>query len=359
MFGRLASVEGRYVELEERMGDPAVASDHAAFTKLNRELASMRPVVEGYRRWVALNRRREESLELLREGDAELRELAKMEMEEAEAAIPEAEHALKLAMLPSDPLDAKDVIIEIRAGAGGDESSIFSGNLLEMYQRYAVLRGWKFEIASVSEGTMGGFKEVTATITGDAVYSGLKWESGVHRVQRVPATEAQGRIHTSTATVAILPEAEDVEVHIDANDLKIDTYRASGAGGQHVNRTDSAVRITHLPTGTVVACQDERSQLKNRDRAMKILKSRILDAERQKAAAERADARKSQVGTGDRSERIRTYNFPQNRLTDHRIGLTLYKLDRVMMGEVQELIDAMNAAHQAELLQATEKEGIW
>jgi peptide chain release factor 1 len=349
MFGRLASVEGRYVELEERMGDPAVAGDHAAFTKLNRELASMRPVVEGYRRWVALNRRREESRELLREGDAELRELAKMDLEEAEAAIPEAEHALKLAMLPSDPLDAKDVIIEIRAGAGGDESSIFSGNLLEMYQRYAALRGWKFEIASVSEGTMGGFKEVTATITGDAVYSGLKWESGVHRVQRVPATEAQGRIHTSTATVAILPEAEDVEVHIDANDLKIDTYRASGAGGQHVNRTDSAVRITHLPTGTV----------KNRDRAMKILKSRILDAERQKAAAERADARKSQVGTGDRSERIRTYNFPQNRLTDHRIGLTLYKLDRVMMGEVQELIDAMNAAHQAELLQATEKEGIW
>ena len=350
MFGRLASVEGRYVELEERMGDPAVAGDHAAFTKLNRELASMRPVVEGYRRWVALNRRREESLELLREGDAELRELAKMEMEEAEAAIPEAEHALKLAMLPSDPLDAKDVIIEIRAGAGGDESSIFSGNLLEMYQRYAALRGWKFEIASVSEGTMGGFKEVTATITGDAVYSGLKWESGVHRVQRVPATEAQGRIHTSTATVAILPEAEDVEVHIKK------TYDDSY---HNVNRTDSAVRITHLPTGTVVACQDERSQLKNRDRAMKILKSRILDAERQKAAAERADARKSQVGTGDRSERIRTYNFPQNRLTDHRIGLTLYKLDRVMMGEVQELIDAMKAAHQAELLQATEKEGIW
>lgn len=359
MFGRLASVEARYVELEERMADPAVAGDHAAFTKLNRELASMRPVVDGFRRWRELNRRRDESRELLREGDAELRELAKMELEEVEAALPDAEHALKLAMLPSDPLDAKDVIMEIRAGAGGDESSIFSGNLLEMYQRYATLRGWKFEIASVSEGTMGGFKEVTATITGDSVYSGLKWESGVHRVQRVPATEAQGRIHTSTATVAILAEAEDVEVHIDPNDLKIDTYRASGAGGQHVNRTDSAVRITHLPTGTVVACQDERSQLKNRDRAMKILKSRILDAERQKAAAERADARKSQVGTGDRSERIRTYNFPQNRLTDHRIGLTLYKLDRVMMGELQELIDAMNAAHQAELLQASEKEGIW
>jgi peptide chain release factor 1 len=341
------------------MGDPEIAGNHEQFTKLNKELAQMRPVVEAYRTWRELTRRRDESRELLRDGDAEIRELAKLDLDEVEASLPGAETALKLSMLPTDPLDDKDVIIEIRAGAGGDESSLFSGDLFEMYSRYAATRGWRVEVASVSEGTQGGFKELIATITGDRVYSGLKWESGVHRVQRVPATEAQGRIHTSTCTVAILPEAEDVEVHVDPNDLKIDTYRASGAGGQHVNRTDSAVRITHLPTGTVVACQDERSQHKNRDRAMKILKSRLLDAERQKAATERADARKSQVGTGDRSERIRTYNFPQNRLTDHRIGLTLYKLDRVMMGELQELIDALNAAHQAELLQANEADGLW
>ena len=257
-------------------------------------------------------------------------------------------------MLPKDPLDEKNVVLEIRAGAGGDESALFSGDLFEMYSRFATSRGWKVSVISASEGTQGGFKEIIAEVIGTRVYSTLKWESGVHRVQRVPATEAQGRVHTSTATVAIMAEAEDVDVTVDTQDLRIETFRASGAGGQHVNRTESAIRITHLPTAVVVSCQDEKSQHKNRDRAMKVLKSRLLDMEQQRLASERADERRGQVGTGDRSERIRTYNFPQNRLTDHRIGLTLYKLDRVVAGELDEVIEAMNAHHQAALMAATD-----
>ncbi len=289
---------------------------------------------------------------MLRDDDPDIRELAKGELAELEPRLPELEQALRLLMLPTDPLDEKNIILEIRAGAGGDESSLFSGDLLNMYTRFATGRRWTVEILSRSQGTVGGFKEVIAMISGADVYSALKWESGVHRVQRVPETEAQGRIHTSTCTVAVLPEAEDVELEIDPGDLRIDTFRASGAGGQHVNRTESAIRITHLPSGLVVSCQDEKSQHKNRDRAMKVLKSRLFDREVQRAHAERADARRSQVGTGDRSERIRTYNFPQNRVTDHRIGLTLYKLDRFVMGEMDDLLDALTAHHQAELLKA-------
>ena len=357
MFDRLADVEGRYDELESQLADPDIAADHQQFAKLHRELVAMRPLVEGYRAWRRLHEDLAAARQWLREGDPELRAMAKEEIDLLEARLPEAEHALKLLMLPTDPLDERNTLLEIRAGAGGDESSLFAGDLLEMYQRFATRRGWRVELLSASPGTAGGFKEVIALIRGQRVYSSLKWESGVHRVQRVPATEAQGRIHTSTCTVAILPEAEEVDVAIDAADLRIDTYRASGAGGQHVNRTDSAIRITHLPSGLVVTCQDEKSQHKNKDRAMQMLRARLLDAEVQRQHQERADARRDQVGSGDRSERIRTYNFPQNRLTDHRIGLTLYKLDAVVMGELDEVIDALNTHHQTLLLREAESLG--
>ncbi|MFT5992336.1 MAG: peptide chain release factor 1, partial [Bradymonadia bacterium] len=274
------------------------------------------------------------------------------EHDEIEARIPQIESELTVLMLPKDPLDEKNIMLEIRAGAGGDESALFAGNLFNMYSRFAIDRGWKVSVVSASEGTQGGYKDLVAEIIGTRVYSTLKWESGVHRVQRVPETEAQGRVHTSTATVAVLPEAEDVDIEVRGEDVRTDVFRASGAGGQHVNRTESAVRLTHLPTGLVVSCQDEKSQLKNKSRAMKVLKSRLFDLETQKRNAERADERRGQVGTGDRSERIRTYNFPQNRLTDHRIGLTLYKLDKVVMGELDELIDALNAHSQAAQLAA-------
>lgn len=354
MFEALQEVEARYEELNAKLGDPEVASDHAAYSKVHKEISDMEPIVSGYRKWRKATQDLADSKEMLREDDEDIREMAKLEIESLEAEIPELEHALKVLMLPKDPLDEKNVVIEIRAGAGGDESALFSGDLFEMYSRFAADRGWRVSLISQSEGTQGGFKEVIAEITGDRVYSTLKWESGVHRVQRVPATEAQGRIHTSTATVAILPEAEDVDVQIDPQDLRIDVFRASGAGGQHVNRTESAVRITHLPSGLVVSCQDQKSQMKNKDRAMKVLKSRLFDLEQQRLSSERADERRGQVGSGDRSERIRTYNFPQNRLTDHRIGLTLYKLDRVVTGELDEVIDALNAHRQAELMAADE-----
>lgn len=355
-LARLRDLDERFQDLQAQMEDPVVLSNHEAYTRLNKEAASLRDIVEAWRRVRSTRHAVEQARNLLRDGDAEIRELAQMELDDAEETLPKLEHALLVQLLPRDPLDEKDVILEIRAGTGGDESSLFVGDLLGMYTRFAQLRGWRLSLLSESPGTVGGFKEVIAQISGDRVYSALKYESGVHRVQRVPATEAQGRIHTSAVTVAILAEAEEVEIEVREQDLRIDTYRASGAGGQHVNRTDSAVRITHLPTGIVVACQDERSQIKNRARAMTVLRSRILDAERQRADAARADDRKSQVGSGDRSERIRTYNFPQNRLTDHRIGLTLYKLDRVMLGECDELIDALSAHVEAERLQAAATE---
>lgn len=357
MFAQLDEVEARYEDLQARMADPEVLSDPRAFAKLNQEIVALREVVEVWRELRGVNEAIADARELRGEEDGEMRELAEAELAELEPRVPDLEHTLKLLLLPRDPMDGKNCVLEIRAGTGGDESALFSGDLFEMYSRFAASRGWKVEVLSSSVGTVGGFKEIIALIAGDRVWSQLKWESGVHRVQRVPATESQGRIHTSACTVAILPEAEDVDVHIDPNDLRIDTFRASGAGGQHVNRTDSAVRITHVPTGTVVSCQDEKSQHKNRDRAMKVLRSRLYDQEQQRLAAERADDRRAQVGSGDRSERIRTYNFPQNRLTDHRIGLTLYKLDRVVAGELGEVVDALNAHQQAAQLKAAESDG--
>ena len=355
MFDALTEVEARYEELSSKLGDPEIAGDHHAYARVHKEVTQLEPVVKAFRELRASKEGLEEARELLREDDADMREMAKEEIATLEARIPELEQEIRLLMLPKDPLDEKNIVLEIRAGAGGDESALFSGDLLNMYTRYAQARGWKVEILESSEGSMGGFKEVIAEINGSDVYSRLKFESGVHRVQRVPETEAQGRIHTSTATVAVLPEAEDVDIQIAPGDLRIDVFRASGAGGQHVNRTESAVRITHIPTGVVVSCQDGKSQHQNKDKAMRVLKSRLFDAEQQRLHSERAEARKGQVGTGDRSERIRTYNFPQNRLTDHRIGLTLYKLDRVVMGELDEVIESIHTHNQAQ--QLAEQEG--
>ena len=354
MFEGLREVEARFVELQHKLSDPEIAGDHVKYTQVHREIASMEKLVTTYRDYRGVLEQIGENKEMLGDSDPEIRELAKAELSDMEERLPALEQELKVLMLPKDPMDEKNIILEIRAGAGGDESSIFSGDLLDMYGRFASGRGWKVEMMSSSAGSAGGFKEVVTKIVGDSVYSTLKWESGVHRVQRVPATESQGRIHTSTATVAVLPEAEDVEFEIDPQDIRVDVFRASGAGGQHVNRTESAVRLTHLPTGLVVSCQDEKSQHRNKDKAMVVLKSRLFALEREKQNAARADDRRSQVGTGDRSERIRTYNFPQNRITDHRIGLTVYKLDKFMMGELEEVLDALAADHQAKLLQAEE-----
>ncbi len=352
MFEGLREVVGRYEELQHKLSDPEVAGDHHRYTKVHREMASMEKLVIAYREYTSVLEQIADNKEMLGDSDDEIKELAKMELKELEPRVGEIEQELKILMLPTDPMDEKNIIIEIRAGAGGDESSLFSGDLMEMYTRFAQARGWKVEMMSSSEGSVGGFKEAIAKIAGDSVYSTLKWESGVHRVQRVPSTESQGRIHTSTATVAVLPEAEDVEFVVDPQDIRTDVFRASGSGGQHVNRTESAVRLTHIPTGVVVSCQDEKSQHKNKSKAMVVMKSRLYALERARVDAERADDRRSQVGTGDRSERIRTYNFPQNRITDHRIGLSVYKLDKFIMGELDEVLDALTADHQAKLLQA-------
>ncbi len=354
MFSQLAEVEARYEELEHQLSDPAIAGDHVAYTRVHKELTSLAELVTAWRRYRAVESEIADSRELIRGDDADMRELAREELPGLESEHASLAERLRLLMLPTDPLDEKNIILEIRAGTGGDESALFAGDLFDMYARFASGQKWSVEMISASAGTQGGYKEVIAMISGTRVYSNLKWESGVHRVQRVPATETQGRIHTSACTVAILPEAEDVEVNIDPQELRIDTYRASGAGGQHVNRTDSAIRITHLPTGLIVTCQDEKSQHRNKEKAMKVLASRLLDIETQRMHDERADSRRTQVGSGDRSERIRTYNFPQNRLTDHRIGLTLYKLDSVIAGELGEVIDALTTYHQAELLKAQE-----
>jgi peptide chain release factor 1 len=331
----------------------AAGAEPEAFVSLSRELAELDPVVAAIQAFEAAKRNADDIEALLADPatDPEMRALAEEERPAAIAAREEAGKALQLLLIPKDAADEKSAILEVRAGTGGDEAALFAGDLFRMYSRYADLKGWKVEILSESEGTVGGYKEVIAEIRGRGVFARLKFESGVHRVQRVPDTEASGRIHTSAATVAVLPEAEEVDIHIDESDLKVDTMRAQGAGGQHVNKTESAVRITHLPTGIAVVVQDERSQHRNRAKAMAVLRSRLFDMERQQKTAARAADRRSQVGSGDRSERIRTYNFPQGRMTDHRIGLTLYKLDEMMAGTaLDEVVDALTAAHQAALL---------
>jgi peptide chain release factor 1 len=353
MFEKLKLLEEKYCDMEARLASPEVYSDPAAVARLAREQKELSPVVEAYRRYESCRLEMESARGLM--GDPELKEIAEEEYSSAKFKLEKLESELRLLLLPRDPNDAKNVIIEIRGGAGGEEAALFAHSLYRMYTMYAESRRWKAEIANLNETELGGIKEVSFVIEGDGAYSRFKFESGVHRVQRVPDTESSGRIHTSTVTVAVLPEMEELDFEINPMDLQIDTYRSSGAGGQHVNKTESAIRITHLPTGTVVECQDERSQYKNKDRAMKILVSRLYEAEKEKQTASVAAERKSQVGTGDRSERIRTYNFPQGRITDHRIGLTLYKIDQVMNGDLDELIDALITADQAEKLRISEE----
>ncbi len=355
MFENLQAFENRYEELNLKLYDPTVATDRELYAKLMKEHKDITPIVENYRKYKKLLETIRDCKEIIEDtSDRELKEMAQLELKEANTALKETEETLKILLLPKDPNDDKNVIVEIRGGAGGDEAALFSAVLFKMYTMYAEKNGWNVEVAHLNETEIGGFKEISFMIEGTGAYSKLKFESGVHRVQRVPETETQGRVHTSTATVAVLPEAEDVDIEINPKDLQIDTFRSSGAGGQHVNKTSSAIRITHLPTGMVVECQDERSQLKNKDKAMKVLRSRLLDQEIQKAHAEVAQERKSQVGTGDRSERIRTYNYPQNRVTDHRIGLTLYHLDNILAGELDEIIDPLIAAYRAEQLSSQE-----
>lgn len=355
MFENLDVFEKRYEELNQKLYDPSVVTNQSLYTELMKENKNITPIVEKYREYKKAVQAQEDALALLNEPglDRELKEMADEELEQAKADIDHCGEELKILLLPRDPNDDRNVIVEIRGGAGGEEAALFSAVLYRMYTMYAEARGWKTEILNLNETELGGFKEVSFMITGDGAYSRLKYESGVHRVQRVPETETQGRVHTSTATVAVLPEADEVEVEINPKDLQIDTFRSSGAGGQHINKTSSAIRVTHLPTGLVVECQDERSQYKNKDKALKVLRSRLYEIELEKHDAKIANERKSQVGTGDRSERIRTYNYPQGRLTDHRIGLTIYRLDDVLNGNIDEIIDALVAADRAEKLQDT------
>lgn len=354
MFEKLSAVEKKFEEINEKLCDPQVVSDIEQYTSLMKEMKNLTPVVEKFREYKKLKESYDEAKMLLDEGGLEkdFREMVQQEYEEAGENMENAEQELKVLLLPKDPNDDRNVIVEIRGGAGGEEAALFAGTLFRMYSMYAETKGWKPEILSSNPTELGGFKEVSFMIEGEGAYSRFKFESGVHRVQRVPETESQGRIHTSTVTVAVLPEAQEVDVEINPADLQIDTYRSGGAGGQHVNKTESAIRITHIPTGTVVECQDERSQYKNKDKAMKILRSRILEAEQEKQNAEIAGARRLQVGTGDRSERIRTYNYPQGRVSDHRIGLTLYRLEAILNGDLDELIDALITAETAEKLKA-------
>ena len=354
MFEKLEGVEDRYVQLEQLLSDPAVLADQDTYQKYLKEHGEISRIVEAYRAYKQVTQDLAENEELLKDPDPEMRALAEEEQGELKGRIAELEVEVKTLMIPKDPNDEKNVIVEIRAGTGGDEAALFAGDLFRMYSRYAEGQGWKVEIMDANQPDVGGFKEVVAMIHGKGAYSVFKYESGTHRVQRVPATETQGRIHTSACTVAVLPEAEDVDVQIDPSDLRIDTYRAQGAGGQHVNTTDSAVRITHIPTGVVVQCQDEKSQHKNKAKAMQVLRARIFDAMVQEQNAARAADRKGQVGTGDRSGRIRTYNFPQGRVSDHRINLTLYKLDSIMEGDMAAIVDALRTHYQAEALKDAE-----
>ena len=351
MFDKLEDLLIRLEEILSELQEPDVASDPNRFRKLMKEQSELTPIVEAYKEYKACKQNIEESLELLNEeSDEDMRELAKEELNESKARVEELEHELKILLLPKDPNDDKNVVVEIRAGAGGDEAALFAAEIYRMYLHYAESKRWKVELVECEEIGIGGMKNVTFMIDGQSAYSMMKYESGVHRVQRVPETESGGRIHTSTITVAVMPEAEDVDVHIDEKDIRIDVMRASGNGGQCVNTTDSAVRLTHYPTGIVIYSQTEKSQLQNKEKAFALLRAKLYDLECQKQHDAEAEARKSQIGTGDRSEKIRTYNFPQGRVTDHRIGLTLYKLDKIMNGDIQEIIDACIAADQAKKL---------
>ena len=347
---KLDAIEQRFEELTHQLSDPAVASSGERFRKVSKERASIEPTVNALRAWRKLAKDVADNEALLAEKDPDIREMAKEELAQLRPRVEPAEEQLKLFLVPKDPADEKDVILEVRAGAGGDEAGLFAGELLRAYLRYAERRGWKVELADTSSGALGGIKEATVNISGDAVYSWLKYESGVHRVQRVPATEAQGRIHTSTVTVAVMPEAEDIDVQVNAADVEMDVFRSTGSGGQSVNTTDSAVRLTHKPTGIVVKCQQEKSQLKNRNMAMRMLRAKLYEIELEKQRSARDAARKSQVGTGDRSEKIRTYNFPQDRLTDHRINYTRHNLPAVMDGDIQDVVDACRTFYAAQAL---------
>jgi len=351
MFDKLDAAENKYEEINLKLSDPQIIADQDEYRRLMREFTDLGEIVHKYREYKKIKSDLSEARELLDSNlDKDFRELVQMEYDEAKSRLETVEQELKLLLVPKDPNDNRSVIMEIRGGAGGEEAALFAADLFRMYTRYGERHHWKTEILDISDTEIGGIKEVVFSIEARGAYSRLKYESGVHRVQRVPTTESSGRIHTSTVTVAVLPEVDEVDVDINPNDLQIDTFRASGAGGQHINKTDSAIRITHIPTGIVVTCQDQRSQHKNKDKAMKILRSRLYEMARQQQDQEIAQARKSQVGTGDRSERIRTYNFPQGRVTDHRIGLTLYKIDEIMDGDLDEIIDALITADQAEKL---------
>jgi len=349
---QLETLVDRYSELQELMSDPEVINDTKRYMQYSKEEADMRDVVNAFKHYKELKQSISDSDEILREtDDAEMQAMAKDELNESKEEIGKVEHEIKLLMLPKDPNDDKNIIMEIRGAAGGDEASLFAADLLSMYSKYAEKQGWTFEIIDETDTEVGGYKDVAVMITGNRVYSKLKYENGAHRVQRIPSTESQGRVHTSTATVAIMPEYDEVELEIDPKDIRTDVYRSSGAGGQHINKTSSAVRMTHLPTGIVVAMQDQRSQQQNREKAMQILKSRVYDYYESENQSEYDEKRKSAVGTGDRSERIRTYNYPQNRVTDHRIGLSLNKLDRIMNGELGEIIDALIVYDQTQKLE--------
>ncbi len=347
---RLNEAEARHDELTARMADPAVINDSGEYRKVAKAQSELAELVGKYREWKKAEQELRDARPMLNETDPELRQMAELEVARLEPEVAAIEQHLEVLLLPKDPHDEKNIILEIRKGAGGDEASLFAGEVFRMYTRYAEEQGWKVEITSMSESSVGGLNEIIAMISGNQVYSRLKYESGVHRVQRVPATETQGRVHTSTITVVVMPEADEVDIQIDAKDLRIDTFCSSGPGGQSVNTTYSAVRITHLPTNTVVSCQDEKSQIKNRSKAMQVLRSRLYQMELEKQLAQIGAERKSMVGTGDRSEKIRTYNFPQNRVTDHRIGLTLHQLDLVMQGRLQPIIDALTTYYQSERL---------
>ncbi|MBW2488022.1 MAG: peptide chain release factor 1 [Deltaproteobacteria bacterium] len=351
MFDQLKGVEERFLAIEKRLSEPAIVKDRETYQALMREHAELNKIVAVFNQYKKTLQGIDESTELLQDRDPEIRSLARDELANLNQLRDQLETDLKRLLLPKDPNDEKNVIIEIRAGTGGEEAALFAGDLFRMYSRYAEARNWKVEIMSQHQTGVGGIKEIIALVQGKGAYSDLKFESGIHRVQRVPTTEAQGRIHTSAVTVAVLPEAEEVDVKIEPSELKIDVYRSTGPGGQSVNTTDSAVRITHLPTGLVVTCQDEKSQLKNKNKALKVLRSRLLDQITREQKAKRSEARKSQVGSGDRSGRIRTYNFPQGRVTDHRIGLTLYKLEDILQGEINELIEQLTTYFQAQALQ--------
>lgn len=354
MFEKLLDVKNRYEQINQMLMDPTVINDNARYKDLMKEYKNLTPIVEKFDEYTTAKENFEEAKAMLDEGglDAEFKEVVQLQYEEGKKEMEKCSAEMTILLIPKDADDDRSVIIEIRGGAGGEESALFAYNLYRMYNMYADTKGWQTEILSVNETEIGGFKEVSFSIEGDGVYSRFKFESGVHRVQRVPDTEAQGRIHTSTVTVAVMLEVDDVEIDINPGDLKIDTFRSSGAGGQHINKTSSAIRVTHLPSGLVVECQDERSQHKNKDKALKVLRSRLYDMEKEKRDADVAQNRKSQVGTGDRSERIRTYNYPQGRLTDHRIGLTLYRLEQILNGDIDEIIDSLVTVDQAEKLKA-------